>query len=144
MSFTIGINANHADSSICIFENNKLIFAIEEERINRIKHWAGTPIESIELGLEYCGIKASKIEEIYINTNPYSNLAQKTIYFIKNFLFTKRTKEIFTRQNKKFNINAEIKKKINLNSSVGLKFTDHHISHIASAFYPSGYSDAIG
>jgi carbamoyltransferase len=144
MSFTIGINANHADSSICIFEKNKLIFAIEEERINRIKHWAGIPIESIKLGLEYCGIEASKVEEIYINTNPYSNLCQKTIYFTKNFIFSKRAKEIFNRQNKKFNITTEIKKKINLNSGVGLKFTDHHISHIASAFYPSGFSDAVG
>ena len=51
MEITIGINANHADSSISIFDKNKLIFAIEEERLNRIKHWAGVPLESIDKGL---------------------------------------------------------------------------------------------
>ena len=45
MTITIGLNANHADSSVSIFKNNQLIFAVEEERINRIKHWAGVPIE---------------------------------------------------------------------------------------------------
>ena len=56
MSIVIGLNSNHADSSVSIFENNKLIFALEEERINRKKHWAGVPIESIKLGLKYCNI----------------------------------------------------------------------------------------
>ncbi len=35
----IGLNVNHADSAACIIKNNSLEFAIEEERINRQKHW---------------------------------------------------------------------------------------------------------
>ena len=53
MGITLGINANHADSSICIFNKNKLIFAIEEERLNRVKHWAGVPLQSITEGLNF-------------------------------------------------------------------------------------------
>ena len=37
----IGINAFHADSSACILVDGKLVAAVEEERFNRIKHWAG-------------------------------------------------------------------------------------------------------
>ena len=44
----IGINAYHADSAACLIVNGKLIVAIEEERINRIKHWSGFPIEAIK------------------------------------------------------------------------------------------------
>ena len=40
MSVTLGLNFNHADSSACLFIDNSLKFAVEEERINRIKHWA--------------------------------------------------------------------------------------------------------
>ena len=44
--FILGLNIYHGDSSACIMKNGQIIFAIEEERINRIKHWAGFPIES--------------------------------------------------------------------------------------------------
>ena len=44
----IGINAYHADSAACLIVNGKLLAAIEEERINRIKHWSGFPIEAIK------------------------------------------------------------------------------------------------
>ena len=48
MSVILGLNCNHADSSACIIKDGKLLIAIEEERINRIKHWAGLPINSIK------------------------------------------------------------------------------------------------
>ena len=41
MKIILGLNCYHADSAACIIKNGKLIAAIEEERINRIKHWAG-------------------------------------------------------------------------------------------------------
>ena len=144
MSISIGINANHADSSISIFENNRLVFAIEEERINRIKHWSGFPSESIELGLNSCNLNLDQIDEIFLNTNPYSNLTMKVFYYLKNFLFTQKYKEILIRQKKKLNINIELQKKLKCNKKFKVTFTDHHLSHIASAFYPSGYKDAVG
>ena len=52
MSITLGLNFNHADSSASIFVDGKLKSALEEERINRIKHWAGIPIESIKFCLK--------------------------------------------------------------------------------------------
>ena len=48
MSIILGINPYHADSSACLLVNGKLECAVEEERLNRIKHWAGLPIESIK------------------------------------------------------------------------------------------------
>ena len=44
----LGINAYHADSSACLIINGKLIAAIEEERINRKKHYSGYPFEAIK------------------------------------------------------------------------------------------------
>ena len=48
MKLILGINAHHADSSACLIEDGKLIAAMEEERINRIKHYSGYPIHSIK------------------------------------------------------------------------------------------------
>ena len=84
MNITLGINSNHADSSCSIFIDNELVFGIEEERLNRIKHWAGFPEKSIEKSLSY--IKDNNIKEIdvAINTDPFSNIKKKTIYGFKN------------------------------------------------------------
>ena len=62
----IGINAYHADSSACLIINGKLITAVEEERFNRIKHWAGFPIKSIRYCLESSNLKISDIDEFWI------------------------------------------------------------------------------
>ncbi len=87
MSIILGLNCNHADSSACIFKDGKLLFAIEEERINRIKHWAGLPIASIKECLDYTKINIDEITDISINTNPLSNLERKALFFFKKLYF---------------------------------------------------------
>ena len=83
MSIILGLNANHADSSACLIKDGKLLFGIEEERINRIKHWAGVPIQSIEECLKSTGIDSSEITDISLNTNPLSNIGKKSFFFSK-------------------------------------------------------------
>ena len=144
MEITIGINANHADSSISIFDKNKLIFAIEEERLNRIKHWAGVPLESIDKGLEHCDIEVDQIQHITINTNSLSNLNKKIPYFLNNFLFSKKSKEIIKRQSLKLDLKKQIRNYLGKNFKGSFHYVDHHLSHISSAFYPSGFDKAIG
>ena len=48
MRIILGINAYHADASACIIINDKLVAAIEEERLNRVKHFSGYPINAIK------------------------------------------------------------------------------------------------
>ena len=79
----LGINSNHADSSACIIVNGKIVAAAEEERFNRIKHWAGFPENSILYCLEDSGIKFKDIDEVAINTNPISNFGQNFLFFEK-------------------------------------------------------------
>jgi carbamoyltransferase len=83
MTIILGLNVNHADASACIIKNGKLLFAIEEERINRIKHWAGVPIQSIEECLKSTGINSSEVTDISLNTNPFSNFGRKSFFFFK-------------------------------------------------------------
>ena len=86
----LGVNSNHADSSACIIVNGKIVAAAEEERFNRIKHWAGFPENSISYCLRDSGIKFEDIEEVAINTNPISNFGPKTFYFLKNYITGKK------------------------------------------------------
>ncbi|MBC8302732.1 MAG: carbamoyltransferase, partial [Pelagibacterales bacterium] len=147
MTVVLGLNCNHADSSACIIKDGKLIFAIEEERINRIKHWAGLPIQSIEECLKQSNVDCSEITDIALNTNPLSNIKEKTFFFIKNYLVGSKKREIANRIRKKITLKKDINNLLSskkLSKNVKIHYIDHHISHIASAFYASNFGKAIG
>ena len=142
MKIIIGINTYHADSSACIIVNGKLIAAIEEERINRKKHYSGYPIESIKECLRIADKKDSEITDIAFNTRSSSNLLPKGIFFLKNFSFKKvLLSESFKN---KINVKGLLLDKFTLNKNVKFHYIEHHLAHIASAFYPSGFNDAVG
>ena len=66
----LGLNLFHGDASACLFVDDKLIAAAEEERFNRIKNSAGIPINSIKFCLQYCNLKIDEIDHIAINRDP--------------------------------------------------------------------------
>jgi carbamoyltransferase len=143
MPIILGLNLNHADSSACLIKNNELVFAIEEEKLNRKKHWAGLPILAIKECIKYANIKEQDITNISLNTNPLSNLPQKSIYFLKNYLFGSKKREIFLRLKKKLVIKNELSKELNFSKKIKINYVDHHLSHIASSYYPSNFDHAI-
>ena len=57
----IGLNAYHGDAAAALVMDGELIAAVEEERFNRIKHWAGFPAESIRWCLERGGSVPRKL-----------------------------------------------------------------------------------
>jgi carbamoyltransferase len=147
MGIILGLNAYHADSSACIIKDTQLQFAIEEERLNRIKHWAGFPIKSIEECLKQTNTNISEITDIAINTNPLSNIKNKISYSLKNLLFGKKKFEIINRLKKKISIKKELLlnfKNHEINKNLRVHYIDHHTAHIASAFFPSKFKKAIG
>ena len=73
----LGINAYHGDSSACLLINGELIAAIEEERLRRIKHWAGFPSQAIAYCLKESGVDAKNINHISNSRNPMANLHKK-------------------------------------------------------------------
>ena len=85
MKIILGINAHHADSSACIIINNKIVVAMEEERINRKKHFSGFPIESIRECLRIAKIEDTEVTDIAFNTKPLSNIIFKGFFFFKKF-----------------------------------------------------------
>ena len=147
MKVIIGLNSFHADSSACIIKDNKLKFGVEEERINRIKHWAGFPAESIKLCLKSQNLNLNEVTDICINTNPISNINKKIIFFLKNFTFGKKKFEIFQRIKNKISLKNYFNNLIineNLNKNVNVHYIDHHLSHISSSYFASGFDKAMG
>ena len=143
MSIIIGINAYHADSSASIFINGKLLFAIEEEKLNRQKHWAGIPSESIKACLKFTGINANDVTDVSINSDPFSNLNKKIPYFLNNYIFGKKKYEIINRLKNKFSLKKYLLDELNFNKDLKIHYIDHHLSHIASSYFPSNFEEAL-
>ena len=122
--------------------NGKIIAAIEEERINRLKHFSGYPIRAIQECLKIANLKSTEITDIAFNTKPISNIIPKSLFFFKNLSLKKNQpiKRIF----KKINIKNKLLENFTLNKNVKYHFIEHHLAHIASAFYPSGFKKANG
>ena len=138
MTYILGVNAFHADSSACIIRNGEILFAIEEERINRIKHWSGFPTKSIEACLNFADISMDEIDFITFNTDPQFNLKKKIFYVLKNFLVTEIFK--YLKKKNKNNLFVNLKKNYEFEKlEKKIIFVEHHISHISSAYFPSNY-----
>ena len=141
--YILGLNIYHGDSSACIMKNGEIIFAIEEERINRIKHWAGFPLESVKLCLEHANISLSQVDYLAINTNPLSNIWGKIKFGITNLNSYKLIIKKLIIRNKKNSIDKILKEIFDTTKIPQIKYFDHHLCHIASAYFPSKFEKSL-
>ena len=143
MSIILGINAYHSDSSACIIVNGKLIAAIEEERIRRIKHWAGFPSKSIEYCLSEANIKLRDIDFIAINQSQIANNWRRFFYLLKNKIDFSYILNRLRHRHKRSNLSLEFKKAFPSDTFVG-KFiqVEHHLAHMVSAHTVSPFKQS--
>ena len=80
MSIILGINAYHAGSSATLLIDGEPVVAIAEERLNRIKYYAGFPTLSIKKCLEIANINISDVEHVALGRDPNANLFEKIKY----------------------------------------------------------------
>ena len=137
----LGINAYHGDASACIFVNNEIVAAAEEERFTRIKHAAGFPINAIKFCLSKANISINQVDHIAINRNPKQKIISKIIYasfklFNYNFL-----KNRFNNLKKINSLKKEFEINFNTNLKAKIHNIDHHTSHIASSVFFSEFKD---
>jgi len=143
--YILGINAYHGDSSAAIIKDGEVISAIEEERIRRIKHWAGFPSESIKFCLKDAGISIEDIDYITIGRNPSAHLLKKLGSSIKKLINPKYLKDRFLNINKVLSIKDELANALNVDKNkirAPIKLIEHHRSHLASAFFASNFEEA--
>ena len=138
----LGLNTYHGDASACIFKDDVIIAAAEEERFVRIKHAAGFPINAIRFCLEEAGITINQVDHITVNRNPKQKIIEKILYAttrIINFNYIKnRLKNL-----KQINfIKSEFENYFKIKLKSKIHNIDHHTSHIASSVYFSGMENS--
>src|ERR1700682_4500480 len=80
--YILGLNTFHADASAVLLKDCELVAAVAEERLNRVKHFAGLPARAIQEVLDIAGIKLSEVDHIGINKDNKANLLSKLSFAI--------------------------------------------------------------
>ncbi|MFN1835871.1 carbamoyltransferase [Balneola sp. MJW-20] len=145
----LGISAFYHDSAACVTVNGEIVVAAQEERFTRRKHDDRFPTEAISWCLEETGIRIDDLDAIVFYDKPflkferlletYLSFAPKGVrsfitsmpVWLKEKMFLK--KQIYDGLKE---IEEYDKEKVNL------LFPEHHLSHAASAFYPSPYEES--
>ena len=138
----LGLNYYGHNSSCTFVKNGNIIFALEEERISRIKNDGSIPILSVKKGLKYLGITIQDVDLVIAATIPERLIIEKYIkYPFRNF---KKRKKLFLEPAAIKNLeklsNAEKLIKDKLNYKGKIKFINHHYAHQISAHYLSGFN----
>ena len=148
--YILGISAFYHDSAACLLKNGEIVAAAQEERFTRKKYDAGFPRHAIQYCLEEAQIEASEINNVVFYEKPFvkfERLLETYLAFApKGFTSFAKAMPIWIKE-KLFQKTALVKElKDTLGDKVNwrdrLLFSEHHLSHAASAFYPSPFESA--
>jgi carbamoyltransferase len=144
LTVVLGINAYHSSASAALVVDGDLVAAVEEERFTRQKYETGFPHRSIRYCLEAAGIGPADIEHVAVAGNPLANLPRK-LWFA---LATRSGRKLVRQRSEPV---AQLRMKGMLARSLGVEpsrlrarlyLVEHHIAHIASAFFVSPFDRA--
>ena len=148
--YILGISAFYHDSAACLIKNGEIIAAAQEERFSRKKHDSSFPNDAIKFCLNFARIDAEVIEHVVFYEKPFmkferlletylafapkgfASFAKAMPIWIKDKLFQK---SVLVKE-----LTATLGSKVNWYER--LMFSEHHLSHAASAFYPSPFESA--
>jgi len=143
----LGLNMFHADASAAIVQDGEVVFAIAEERLNRVKHFGGFPALAVKACLDAVGAKISDVDHAAVGQDSDANLGKKIQYAaanpakMLNFVRLRQRKQAMRDVRSLLGYALEV-------DPAQLRFQEHHlehhIAHIASAYYCSPWERAAG
>ena len=146
----LGISAFYHDSAAALIRDGKIIAAAQEERFSRTKHDEKFPFNAVKYVLQEGKIELSQIDHVIFFEKPllkferllttYLAFAPKGFKSFSLALPIWLKDKLFQKRNL-FNFLKKIDK--NFKNIKKIKFSEHHYSHAASAYYPSPFDEAV-
>lgn len=147
--YILGISAYYHDSAACLIYNDEVIAAAHEERFTRIKQDESFPVNAIKYCLQEAGITLNELEAIVYYEKPFLKFERliESYYHFAPMGLQSFVKSIPVWVREKLFIKDEIYKQLKnvgdySRRNVKLYFSEHHLSHAASAYFASGFESA--
>ena len=150
MTYILGISAFYHDSAAALIKDGNIIAAAQEERFTRKKHDSGYPENAINFVLNYSSINLAQVDHIVFYEKPFlkfERLLETYVAFApRGFASFSKAMPIWLREKlfqKKLIMDYLKSHDKNFKDENKILFSEHHLSHAASAFYPSPFENAI-
>ena len=150
MKSILGISAFYHDSAATILIDGKIIAAAQEERFTRKKHDANYPYNAIKFVLDYSNLKLDEVDQIIFFEKPFlkfERLLETYLAFApRGFKSFCKAMPIWLKDKlfqKKMLYDQLKEQDKNFDNIDKIFFSDHHLSHAASAFFPSPFEEAV-
>ena len=151
----LGLNSFGHDSAATLVINNKPVVAIEEERLNRKKHFGGLPVMAIDECLKFAGIQMSDVDHVTFFWKPSISYSKIPVFLLRYFYrvpglimeqrsFTVEENLGMLNYLSQMNKIPETLQQLYPNQKMKFKFHqfEHHFCHAASTFFSSPFQDA--
>jgi carbamoyltransferase len=138
----LGVSAYHADASAAAVSDGCFIAGVEEERFRRIKHWAGLPVEAMSFCRGELGVDWSGIDAVAVARQPRAYLMRKA------WLALSHPRSLVRAASRARNlvqigaIGEHLERSFALPAPPRIIAVEHHLAHLASAFFCSPFDDA--
>jgi carbamoyltransferase len=144
--YILGLNSFHADASAVLLRDGELVAAVAEERLNRVKHFAGFPARAIQEVLDIGGIGIRDVEHIGINKDNKANLLKKLLFAVTHLgriaKMARQRLEYRARAMNAPNLICEALGVPRDQLRATVHHVEHHLCHVASAYLVSGFHQA--
>jgi len=142
----LGINAHHADAAAVLYQDGRLVAAIAEERLNRIKHCAGFPTLAVREVLRLGGATLRDVNAIGLARDTSANMRSRLAYIFRNLRkTTKVVRKKLTERVPLGDIESQLVEACGASESdlkAKVRRIEHHVAHAASTFLPSPFERA--
>jgi carbamoyltransferase len=141
----LGLNAFHGDAAAALVVDGELVAAVEEERLNRVKHVAGFPSLALKWCLDETGMAPADIEHIAIGRDPRANIEQKVLRTLRHGASLSFLRSRLENAAKVRDVRGAVADALAVpREEIRAQFhnVEHHQAHVASAFFVSPFDDA--
>ena len=150
MTSILGISAFYHDSAASILVDGKIIAAAQEERFTRKKHDSSYPFNAVEFVLKFANLELNDVDKIVFFEKPFlkfERLLETYVAFApRGFLSFTKAMPLWIKEKlfqKKLLFNNLKFHDQNYKLDHNIFFSEHHLSHAASAFFPSPFDEAV-
>ncbi|NDJ63217.1 MAG: carbamoyltransferase [Chloroflexi bacterium] len=143
--YILGINAYHGGASACLIADGQLIAAAEEERFNRVKYWAGFPVQAIRYVLSEAGITPYDVDHVGVSRDPQANFMAGVRFALMQRPGLGLIRDRLSNTRQVGSLKQDFTRHLELNGlDVRAQFhnVEHHLAHMASAFFVSPFAEA--
>lgn len=139
----LGLSVYHADASAAAVADGSFIAGVEEERLRRIKHWAGFPSQAIRFALDELGAASpAEVDAVAVARQPRAYFWRKALLALANPRSLRRAADRAKNLQQVAGLGEQLATELG-GAPRRLVAVEHHLAHLASAFYCSPFEEAM-